>query len=29
MNIRIRGATQKFEEFKQVAPTGCRMPFRR
>ena len=26
---RIRGATQKFGEFKQRAHTGCRMPFRR
>jgi len=25
----IRGATQKFEEFKQRARTGCRVPFRR
>jgi hypothetical protein len=25
----VRGATQKFGEFKQRAPTGCRMPFRR
>ena len=25
----VRGAAQKFGEFKQGAPTGCRMPFRR
>jgi len=24
----VRGATQKFGEFKQAARTGCRMPFR-
>ena len=25
----VRGATQKFREFKQGAQTGCHVPFRR
>jgi hypothetical protein len=27
--LHIRGATQKFREFKRGAKTGCHIPFRR